>query len=96
MAKKASPAQLLARAAFAAKYGGGKGKRKAAKTRKAGKRKAGKRSKRKAGKRKAGKRRTKKTTKTKRSNYLAHKGQLYQCLGPIRRGCGGGAAVVVK
>jgi hypothetical protein len=81
--KKASAAQLLARARFAAKFGRKKtGKRKAAKKRKAPKR-------RKATKAKRGKRRTK-------AAYMAHKGKLYQCLGPIKRGCGGGASVVVR
>jgi hypothetical protein len=80
--KRATRAQILARAAFVAKFGRKKGKRKAAKKRKAPKRKA------KAGKR-TGKRRTK-------AAYLAHKGKLYQCLGPIRRGCGGGASVVAR
>jgi hypothetical protein len=81
--KKASRAQLLARARFIARFGKKKtGKRTAAKKRKAPKR-------RKATKAKAGKRRTK-------AAYMAHKGKLYQCLGPIKRGCGGGASVVVR
>lgn len=29
-----------------------------------------------------------------KAEYLAHKGKLYQCMGPIKRGCGGGAVVV--
>jgi hypothetical protein len=78
--KRASRAQLLARARFIAKFGRKKkGRRKAAKKRKAPKR----------AKARTGKRRTK-------AAYLAHKGKLYQCLGPIRRGCGGGANVVVR
>jgi hypothetical protein len=56
---------------------------------KKGRRKAAK--KRKAPKRSKAKRRT-----GKKAAYLAHKGKLYQCLGPIRRGCGGGANVVVR
>lgn len=82
--KKASRAQLLARARFIAKFGKKKtGKRKAAKKRKAPKRRKATKAKR------TGKRRTK-------AAYMAHKGKLYQCLGPIKRGCGGGASVVVR
>jgi hypothetical protein len=81
-AKKASKAQLLARARFVARFGKAK-------------RKGKKHAKRKAAKKPA-KRKTARRGGTKRASYLAHKGKLYQCLGPIRRGCGGGAAVVVR
>jgi hypothetical protein len=71
VAKRPTKAQLLARARFVARFGGGKRKRK-----RAGKRKAAKR--RHAPKRKHVAAAKKHTKRARKHEYLTHRGKLYR------------------